>query len=294
MSESAQFPTDLCAAAVDFGGTNIDVLLRHNGGFERRFFRSGREMNVGLVHDVLGQAGIPDIRALRWLAVTGGRHHELPDLIDGVPVYKVPELHAVARGGLLASGLSEALVVSLGTGTMIAGARGREVYHLGGTGVGGGTLLGLSRLLLGTANALKVDALARDGDAGRIDLSVGDIVGGAVGMIPPNATASHFGKASGIVAGTWVGDESQVGREDVAAALMNLVGQAVLRLALLAASANGYRSVVLLGHLADLAGIQRAAAEIGRLFGGNLVVPPYPGHGIALGALAEAAAAVGA
>jgi hypothetical protein len=51
---------------------------------------------------------------------------------------------------------------------------------------------------------------------------------------------------------------------------------------------------VLLGHLADLAGIQRAAAEIGRLFGGNLVVPPYPGHGIALGALAEAAAAVGA
>jgi type II pantothenate kinase len=138
-----------------------------------------------------------------------------------------------------------------------------------------------------------VDHLAREGDAGRIDLTVGDIVGGPVGMIPPDATASHFGKASGIVAGAWVGDESQVGREDVAAALMNLVGQAVLRLALLAASANGYRSVVLLGHLADLQGIQRAAGEIGRLFGGHIIVPPYPGHGIALGALAEASAAVG-
>lgn len=286
-------PLDCPCAAVDFGGTNIDVLVWRGGALSRCFFASGRPMGTDLLRDVLARAGVADPAALRWIAVTGGRHRELPDDLDGVPLSKVPELHAVARGGLLASGLAEAVVASLGTGTMLAGARGEQILHLGGSGVGGGTLLGLSRLLLGTADAVKIDALARNGDAARIDLSVGDIVGGAVGMIPASATASHFGKASGLVAGTWIGDEGQTGREHVAAALMNLVGQTVLRLALLAAGASGFRSVVLLGHLADLDGIRRAAGEIGRLFGGEIVIPPHPGHGVALGALAEAAQATG-
>jgi len=130
--------------------------------------------------------------------------------------------------------------------------------------------------------------LARHGDPERIDLTVGDIVGGPVGMIPANATASHFGKASGIVARPWVGDEAQAGREHVAAALMNMVGQATVRLALVAANAHGYPSLVLIGHLADLEGIRKAASMIGSLFGGRIVIPPHPGHAIALGALAYA------
>lgn len=283
----------IACAAVDFGGTNIDVLVSRDGALTRCFSPSGRPMDADLLRDVLARGGVAEPAALRWIAVTGGRHRELPDTLDGVPLIKVLEFHAVARGGQLASGLQHAVVASLGTGTMLAGVRGDEIMHLGGSGVGGGTLLGLGRLLLGTANAVKIDALARNGDPSRIDLSVGDIVGGAVGMIPANATASHFGKASGIVAGAWVGDDGQTGREDVAAALMNLVGQTVLRLGLLAANATGFRSVVLLGHLADLEGIRRAADDIGALFGGEIVIPPFPGHGIALGALAEAARMAG-
>jgi type II pantothenate kinase len=274
-------------AAVDFGGTNIDVLIWQEGRFARAFFPSGRPISCALLRDVLIRAGAP-LAALRWIAVTGGRHQELPDTIESTPIVKIAELRAVARGGLLASGRNEALVASLGTGTLFVGARGERVLHLGGSGVGGGTLLGLSRLLLGTADAPTIDALARRGDAARIDLSVGEIVGGGVGMIPPTATAAHFGKAAGIVAGTWIGDDRQPGREDVAAALMNLVGQTVLRLALLAASAHGFQTTILLGHLAELEGIAHTAAGMARLFGGEVIIPPHAGHAIALGALAEA------
>ena len=69
-------------------------------------------------------------------------------------------------------------------------------------------------------------------------------------------------------------------------------GQATMRLALLAARTEGFRRVVLLGHMADLAGIRRAANAMGELFGGQFVIPPHPGFGIALGALADAAVAV--
>jgi type II pantothenate kinase len=275
-------------AAVDLGGTNVDVLVCREQAVTRRFFPSGQPPDPAVVRSLLQQAGVAEPGSLRWIAVTGGRHKELPDELDGALLIKVDELTAIGRGGLLASGLDEALVVSLGTGTALVAARRDGMTHLGGTGVGGGTLLGLSRLLLGTTDAALIDRLALHGDPERIDLTVGDIVGGPVGRVPANATASHFGKASGIVAGTWVGDEAQTGREHVAAALLNLVGQATLRLALLAASTYHLRSVVLLGHLADLAGMRRAAGVIGSLFGGEFVIPPHPGFGIALGAFAEA------
>jgi len=87
-----------------------------------------------------------------------------------------------------------------------------------------------------------------------------------------------------------VKEKAQAGREHVAAALMNMVGQATVRLALLAANANGYPSLVLIGHLADLDGIRQAGGMSGSLFGGSIVLPANPGFAIALGALAEAAA----
>ncbi len=286
---TAHCPLPRYVAAVDLGGTNYDVIVSEDGEVKRQFFPAGRALSIEVVRDLLGRSGVAEPSALAWIAVTGGRHQSLPNDLDGTPLIKVPEVRAIGRGGLLASGLSEALVVSLGTGTAMVAARGGQITHLGGTGVGGGTLLGLSRLLLGTADAVTIDALAERGDPGRIDLTVGDIVGGPVGVVPASATASHFGKASGIIAGTWVGDDAQAEREHVAAALLNLVGQATCRLALVAANANSFDAVVLLGHLADLAGIRRAAAHIGALFGGRLTIPPYPGFGIALGALAEAA-----
>ena len=46
------------------------------------------------------------------------------------------------------SGLDRAVVVSMGTGTAYVMADKGRVSHLGGTGVGGGTLLGLSGLTL--------------------------------------------------------------------------------------------------------------------------------------------------
>jgi len=277
------------AAAVDFGGTNVDVLVCRDGAFVRRFVHAGRPLSPNYLRELLRGSGVVSPRELRLLAVTGGRYRTLPDALDGTPIYKIEELRAIGRGGRTAAGLDEALVVSLGTGTAIVGARGRQLRHLGGSGVGGGTLLGLSRLLLGTTEAAVIDTLAERGDPTRVDLTVGDIVGGPVGVIPASATASHFGKASGVVAGAWVGSPEQAGREHVAAALMNLVGQTTMRIALLAATAHGYDAVVLLGHLLDLPSFQRAAGLVGSLFGGRAIVPPHPGFAIALGALLEAA-----
>ena len=74
------------------------------------------------------------------------------------PIYslnctKVSEFECVGLGGLFLSGLDEAIVVSMGTGTALIHAKksgdDTKISYLGGTGVGGGTLLGLSHRMLG-------------------------------------------------------------------------------------------------------------------------------------------------
>jgi type II pantothenate kinase len=40
------------------------------------------------------------------------------------------------------------IVVSMGTGTSLVKCDGKEIKHIGGIGIGGGTLAGLSRIML--------------------------------------------------------------------------------------------------------------------------------------------------
>ena len=81
---------------------------------------------------------------------------------------KVSEFESVGNGGLYLSGLDEAIVVSMGTGTALMyakrdGARTVTKY-LGGTGVGGGTLIGLSRRMIGVDNIDHIEQLCAGGD----------------------------------------------------------------------------------------------------------------------------------
>ena len=79
--------------------------------------------------------------------------------IYGLECTKVSEFVSVGLGGLYQSGLDEAIVVSMGTGTALIYAKRKKdgelakVKYLGGTGVGGGTLVGLSRKILGVSPA---------------------------------------------------------------------------------------------------------------------------------------------
>lgn len=268
-------------AAVDLGGTNTDVLLAQpDGSVVRSAILPWSQVAdlTGLTDVLLTSGAEPEL--LSAVAVTGGRHRELPDRVGPARLVHVSEPEAIGRGGLLAAGVTRALVMSMGTGTALVGSGPDGFMHMGGTAVGGGTVLGLARLLLGTIDPARIGALAAAGDARRVDLSVGDIIGGPVGVVPAGMTAAHFGR---------------VGRppydrvpapEDVAAGLMELVGQVLGRLGLMAARAQGYDAVVLTGHLVEWPGIRGAVEGVAGAFGGRILVPPEPGFATARGALA--------
>ena len=281
--------TGCWSAAVDFGGTLTDVVLRPDaapGGADRLCSlpsdavvdadRLALVLEVALASEGLGASD------LERIVVTGGRSGELPGHWRGVTVHRVPETEAIASAASLAAGVRHpALVASLGTGTaLVLADPPRAPLHLVGSGVGGGTLLGLSRLLLGTSDVAELGALARAGDARACDLLVRDILGGGIGSVPPDATAAHFGRL-----GRPVGPQARPNPPDVASALVNLVSQSILRLAFEAAGRHRAGSIVLVGRLLDVEGFLDAIRRIPSLDRGFVLWPTEPGFAIARGAL---------
>ncbi|MCC7053667.1 MAG: hypothetical protein IT355_10390 [Gemmatimonadaceae bacterium] len=277
-------------AAIDFGISNTDAVAMING--TRHFWTRpsmGAPDHDGVRH-VLAVGGV-DLAGLPRLAVTGGRHRVLPARLGGCDVVAVPEVSAIGRGGqALGLGPDDApdtplLVVSAGSGTAVVSARGESYAHITGTGVGGGTLLGLGRLLLGTTDVAVIDAMALRGDPNGADLALRDVVSGPIGSLPPDATAVNFGRLARQLDG-------EVSPDDLAAALMTLVGQVIAITAINAARAERTDRVVVIGHMTDMRSFRRVLTQVQQYYGMELTVPENGGYGTALGALLHGRAVV--
>ncbi len=198
------------------------------------------------------------------------------------PIYslecnKVSEFKSVGLGGLYLSGLDEAVVVSMGTGTALIHAKrdGDSVHteYLGGTGVGGGTLIGLSRQMLGVDTVEHLEQLAMTGDLSNIDLRIGDISGDKDFQIKSDITASNFGKLSDLA-----------NHNDIALGIANMVAETIGMLSVFAARSYGLRDVVLTGNLTVLEPITRVFDGMEANFGIRFIKPERAQFATVIGA----------
>lgn len=270
------------SAAIDFGASNTDVVAVIDGQLMEWTEPRQGAPDVERVRQMLAAAGC-DVRLLDLLAVTGGHHRTLPEQIDGTPVVKVGELAAIARGGqaLAMDGperpSAPLLVVSAGSGTAMVAADGFDFRHVTGTGVGGGTLLGLGRLLLDTTQPQAIDRLAAQGNANAVDLGLQDVVTGPIGSLPSDATAVNFGRIARRAA--------PPAREDVAAALVTMVGQVIATLAVNAGRAAAVERIIVTGHLTDMTSMRTVMQRVGEFFGFPVEVRAKAGYATVTGAL---------
>ena len=193
--------------------------------------------------------------------------------VYGIKTIKVDEFRAIGHGALKLTALREALVVSMGTGTAFVKAVDKEVTHLGGSGVGGGTIIGLASQMLGKSDIDAILALADNGNLENIDLSVRDILGKEVPSLPANLTAANFGKI-----------KSTATDSDIALGIINMVFEIVGMLAVFALKNDKIRDVVLTGTLATFPQVKEVFSGFKALTGLNFIVPPEAVFATALGA----------
>jgi pantothenate kinase len=115
------------------------------------------------------------------------------------------------------------LAVNIGSGVSVLLVNSAtDVVRVSGTLMGGGTLIGLSKLLINVDNYNDIMTLAKNGDNTNVDLLVGDIYGGNASSIglDSDVLASSFGKISEMIHNN---NLKSVKKEDIAKSLLSMI-----------------------------------------------------------------------
>ena len=216
-----------------------------------------------------------ELSDIEIVKITGVGSAKITKSIYGLNCQHVSEFDCIGLGGMYLSGLDHAIVASLGTGTALIHARaGMKPEYLGGTGVGGGTLLGLSKKMLGMDNIQHIAELAREGDLSQVDLKINDltkhdIVPGFSDLM----TASNFGNISDIAT-----------KADIALGIINMVFETIGMVAVFAARNHNLRDVVLTGNLTSVEQTPYVFGVLNRMFDMNFILPELSQFGPVIGA----------
>ena len=222
------------------------------------------------------QLNLTDIRRVM---TTGVGSSYLSGPIYSLECQSVPEFSGVGLGGLYLSGLDEAIIVSMGTGTALVHAKrtpngSTAIDYLGGTGVGGGTLLGLTKKILGVDTIAHIEQLCEGGDLSKIDLTIKDITQqGQFSEMSANLTASNFGNLSDLA-----------DSHDIALGIANMVAETIFMMAVFAARSKGVTDIVLTGNLTTIAPIRRVFEGLADNFGVKFTIPENSSFGTVIGA----------
>ena len=260
---------------IDIGGTTTDIV-----GFKKG--KIIRPLTIKADDPITSAAGALGkytdqnkfkLSDIKTIGITGVGSSYIESDILGIPVQKVDEFRSIGHGGKFLSGINKAIVVSMGTGTAIVQVNGGKISHWGGSGVGGGTLVGLAKKILNTTDIEIITGKAKKGSLGKVDLTVGDIVNGSINTLPSTVTASNFGKS--------LDDASE---NDFALAIINLVCQTIGIIAISAARATNNNDIVLTGKLAILPQAKAIFTGVGKLYNKKFHIPDYSEYSTAIGA----------
>ena len=210
--------------------------------------------------------------------MTGAGAGTIDRPIFSVPCNNVIEFDCIGQGGLYLSGLDEAIVVSMGTGTALVHAKRErgtvKTQYLGGTGVGGGTLVGLTRKILGVDNIDHIEQLCEGGDLSNVDLRIKDISGKSnYSGVNSELTAANFGKLSDIAS-----------KHDIALGITNLVAETVGMMALFAARNYNVKNIILTGNLTAVKPIRERLLALNESFELNYRIPENANFATVIGA----------
>ena len=251
---------------IDIGASTTKFALVKNGKCIKEF-RKPDEMSFDEALDSFGYTGV------RRIAVTGVGSSFIKGNLRGIPTVRKDEFASVARGASKLSKKFNTLIVSVGTGTSFTRMTPVRAWHVGGTGLGGGLLKGLSGRLCKVNDMDELQKLAAEGDLHAIDLQLMDVCEGTISHLKPNTTVANMSKLN---------DETACA--DLAAGLCNMIFQAIGVMAVFAAKRHFTRTIVLVGTITDWPIAQRSLDEVAALHHVTFIVPDHAAFATAIGA----------
>ena len=191
-----------------------------------------------------------------------------------VPVEIVEEFISVGTGGLYLSGKEKAIITSVGTGTALIRAEGKEFKHLGGTGVGAGTLTNLCNKFARIKSFDEILELSKQGDLDNIDLRIKDLTDESIKTLPPELTLANFGKLN-----------DNATRADIVIGLVNMVFEVIGMMTAFASMNDDIKDIVLIGNIACIPVVKDILNKIEKTHNVKFTIPENPQYAVAMGAI---------
>lgn len=185
----------------------------------------------------------------------------------------IAEIDAIGFGGAALAGSSNCVVVSMGTGTAVVHFSRNNAKHVGGSGVGGGTIKGLASLICGLDDPLQIEVLAMKGKASNLNLTISDLGYEEISFLGADMTAANFASIN------------SKKNEDLAAGILCLVGETVGIIASLCArDVNCRDNIIVVGKVANNRYIRQVLDLVGKLYQTSFLYPENPGYATVYGA----------
>ena len=185
----------------------------------------------------------------------------------------ISEIDAIGFGGATLANFSDCIVVSIGTGTAIVHFSENGARHVGGTGLGGGTIKGLSSIICDLDDPLQIEAQALKGNPSKINLTISDLGYEELSFLGSDMTASNFA------------DVKSNKPEDMAAGILRLVGETVGIIASMCAREFKCQDrIVIVGKVANSQFIRHTIDLVGKLYQTRFTFPENPGYATVYGA----------
>ena len=260
----------IAKVGVDLGATFTKICIIHeNGKIDHYMMRSTAENTQGFFSGTSSEKKLSDFlqdETMKWkIAGCGSKKFnsfflkcqptpifgdEMVENAIGVKMClsKYPEKLHFLQNSSNKTIPSQYIIASLGTGINYNLIDDEHPHGklINGSSFGGGTLLALSKLLLGTNDFSSIIELASKGDSSKLDLSILDLCGEDYGStLRSDIVASSLAKAA------WM--EESPKKEDLASSLIKMVSFAIgCQMAAVCKSCNS-TLIILIGGILDTA-----------------------------------------
>lgn len=253
--------------AIDRGASFTDFAVIQNEQFTDHLSIETRNWHD--IHAALNQ--FQGIHKTEHLVFTGASS-QMPEEIQK-QIVGIPEIEAIGFGGAALAKFKTCLVVSMGTGSAMVHFDKNRVTHVGGTGVGGGTIKGLASLLCGLDDPVALEKLALSGESANLNMTIGDLGLDDLSFLPADATVGNFANIK----------SDRI--EDRAAAILSLVGETIGIIASICArKVNCQDRIVAIGKVSTNRHIRHTLERVGKLYQTRFIYPKHPECATAFGA----------
>jgi len=257
---------------IDIGSSTVKIIEYRDKKIVNKGIFPSKNYNKAIDDFVITN----NIKIIDRIVVTGINAKKVNLEKYNVRVEIVEEFIAVGTGGLYVTQKNKAIIASVGTGTALIRAEGKDFKHLGGTGVGAGTLTNLCNKFVGIKSFDEIIELSKQGNLDNIDLRIKDLTDEDIKTLPAELTLSNFGKLN-----------ENATKADIVIGLVNMVFEVIGMMTAFASINDDIKDIVLIGNIACIPVVKDILNKIEKTHNVKFTIPENPQYAVVIGAIAS-------